>query len=435
MTPEQPAGFAVMCDLQGVVVRVLRDDLALGDRITPGQTLTRLVDRSCLSKALSFLVEVRGQGAAFDWEMNVAAGPTALTLHFTGGAVAETLLIVGAASNQTALQLYAELLRVTNEQANLLRGAVKERVQAEHAQVEVGHSLYDEISRLNNDLVNLQRELAKKNAELEQRVAARTADLSQANAALTQALRVKNEFLSVMSHELRTPLTSVLALAEVLETGVPGQLTDKQRKYIQTIRASGQHLLDLINDVLDFISFDAGRLKLTLGPIAVEELCQGSLKPIQAAAQQKQLKITVNQDSSVEMLWGDSRRLKKMLFKLLDNAAKFTPEGGAIGLDVTGDAAHQEVRFSVWDTGIGITPADQERLFEPFVQLDSRLARLYEGTGMGLALVKRLAEVHGGRVTVESEGVPGKGSRFTVCLPWSEATRLAAQHLTATERA
>ena len=264
---------------------------------------------------------------------------------------------------------------------------------------------------------------ARKQAEIEirqlnEKLQQHVAQLGQANAALTQALKVKNEFLSVMSHELRTPLTAVLGLAETLQMDIYGPVTEKQRRVLQTIQGSGQHLLDLISDVLEFVAVDAGRLELAMGPIAVDELCQDSLKPIQAAVRQKKLQLTVYRDSSVERVRGDDRLLKKILANLLDNAVKFTPTGGALGLDVTGDAARQEVDFSVWDTGIGIAPADQARLFEPFVQLDSRLARLYEGTGLGLALVKRLAEVHGGRVTVESEGVSGEGSRFTVSLPW-----------------
>jgi PAS domain S-box-containing protein len=255
------------------------------------------------------------------------------------------------------------------------------------------------------------------NTDLERRVEVRTAELHQANAALTQALKVKNDFLAVMSHELRTPLTAVLGLAETLQLDIAGSLTEKQRQWLQAIQSSGQHLLDLITDALEFVSVDAGRLQLVIGPVAVDELCETSLQQIQTAAQKKELRVTVNHDASVKMVWGDSRRLTKVLITLLDNAVKFTPAGGTIGLEVRRDAARQETQFSVWDTGIGITPADQGRLFEPFVQVDSRPERQYEGTGMGLALVKRLAKVHGGRVTVESEGVPGKGSRFTVYLP------------------
>ena len=424
MNPEIPAGFAVLCDLQGIVARVLRDNLALGERIAPGQTLTRLVDRGSLSKALSFLVEIKAQGATFDWEMNVAVGETmsdegqsTLTLHFTGGVMAETLLIAGAASSQSALQLYAELLRLTHAPAARLRAAVQERVEAEHTQAEVGHGLYDDISRLNNELVNLQRELAKTNAQLEQRVAARTADLTQSNAALTQALCVQSGFLAAVSHELRTPLAAVLGLAETLQLGIYGPLTECQQKPVAMLLSSGQRLLALVTDVLDYTALEAGAVSLRRADTPVAEICQASLQAVQGVAATRQIRLTCQIAGALATVPADRQRLEQMLVKLLENAIKFTPEGGAVGLDVTGDVGRREVHFTVWDTGIGLAPEDQAGLFEPFTQVDSRLARNYEGAGLGLALVRRLVELHGGQVKAESDG-PGKGSRFTVKLPW-----------------
>jgi signal transduction histidine kinase len=131
--------------------------------------------------------------------------------------------------------------------------------------------------------------------------------------------------------------------------------------------------------------------------------------------------VTIDRDVTVTTVPADARRLRQMLVHLLSNAVKFTPAGGALGVEValSDYTAQREVRFTVWDTGIGVPPADQERIFEPFVQLDSRLSRQYSGSGLGLSVVRRLAELHGGRVLVESEGMPGRGSRFSICLPWS----------------
>ncbi len=257
-------------------------------------------------------------------------------------------------------------------------------------------------------------EVRRLNVELEQRVEARTAELKR-------ALKVKDEFLSIMSHELRTPLTAIMGLSESLRMGIYGPLSDRQANAVGTVYTSGEHLLELITDMLDYVRIDAGQLLPETGPVEVTEVCAASLHTVLPAAQHKQQHLTHKADLNVRLVWGNSRHLMKMLLHLLSNAVKFTPEGGTVSLTVEGDAARGEVRFTVADTGIGIPPAQQARLFEPFQQLDSGLARKYEGTGLGLALVRRLAELYGGRIAVASDGVPGHGAQFTLHLPWKPA--------------
>ena len=276
------------------------------------------------------------------------------------------------------------------------------------------------------DLKNTQTELEALNRELEARVEQRTADvresrdkLSKANAALERASRLKDEFLASMSHELRTPLTGILGLSEALQLETFGTLTERQGKVVREIEASGRHLLDLINDILDLSKIEAGKLELALETCRVAEICQASLSLVKGMAQQKRLNLGFSMNLPEIAVRADARRLKQMLVNLLSNAAKFTPEGGSIGMDVAADYGEKVVRFTVWDKGIGINAEDLGKLFKPFVQLDSGLARQYSGTGLGLSLVKRMAELHGGGVQVES--VPGEGSRFTIVLPWEEA--------------
>ncbi len=237
-----------------------------------------------------------------------------------------------------------------------------------------------------------------------------------ANLELERAMRVKDEFLANMSHELRTPLNSILGISESLIEQVAGPVNEKQDKYLNIISESGHHLLNLINDILDLSKIGAGRLELNISQFSAEALCQSSLRMIKELAHTKQLNVSFHLDEKVKTIHGDERRLKQVLVNLLSNAVKFSPNGQSLGLEVTGNVGENQVTFSVWDTGIGISEEDILRLFKPFVQLDNSLARESGGTGLGLMLVSQLTRLHGGNVTVHSK--PGAGSRFMISLPW-----------------
>ncbi len=257
--------------------------------------------------------------------------------------------------------------------------------------------------------------LSAERNSLARRVDERTADLKQANLELARAARMKDEFLSSMSHELRTPLNGILGLSESLEEGIYGPLTPQQLTPLRSVAEAGHHLLDLINDILDLSKIEAGKLELQPEPVNVSAICEAGLRMVKQVAQQKRLRISLTLESQIAPILADERRLKQMLVNLLGNAVKFTPEGGQIGLEVMSNAATESLRFTVWDTGIGIASDKLNLLFQPFTQIDSSLSRQYNGTGLGLSLVRRLAEMHGGSVGVESE--LGKGSRFYFDLP------------------
>jgi PAS domain S-box-containing protein len=261
--------------------------------------------------------------------------------------------------------------------------------------------------------------LSDERNQLAKRVDERTADLSRANSNLARALRVKDEFLANMSHELRTPLNAILGLSESLSEQVAGPLNEKQQKYLNTINESGHHLLSLINDILDLAKIEAGQISLDINKVDVNSVCQASLRMIKQLAQKKNQEVLFEIDSGLGLMWADERRLKQMMVNLLSNAVKFTPENGKLGLEVHGDQAGNRVLITVWDRGIGISDQDLDRLFRPFVQLDSGLAREATGTGLGLALVAQMARLHGGSVNVDSH--VGEGSRFTIQLPWEPA--------------
>ena len=243
--------------------------------------------------------------------------------------------------------------------------------------------------------------------------------LRLANLEMERAIRLKDEFLANMSHELRTPLTGMLALGENLQEQIYGPLNERQLKILGHVETSSRHLLSLINDLLDLSKIEAGRLDLELQPLIVDDIIYASMHFVKEVAHKKNIELSSQNDQPHAIVVADARRLKQMLVNLLGNAVKFTPDGGRVQLQVTPDTAADEIRFVVHDTGVGIPPEAQARLFQPFTQLDSALARQHEGTGLGLALVKRLAAQHGGSVSVASSGVPGEGSCFTIILPYN----------------
>ncbi|MCB0196979.1 MAG: response regulator [Anaerolineae bacterium] len=257
--------------------------------------------------------------------------------------------------------------------------------------------------------------LEEERSMLAQRVAEQTADLRAANVELAKIARLKDEFLANVSHELRTPLTAILGLCEMLDMGIYGPLNEKQTHSVHNIEESGNHLLDLINDILDLSKVEAHELELQIEPVHIDSVCQASLKLVKQMAYKKQLKVSLVLDSAIDTINADERRLKQILVNLLSNAVKFTLPDGTVGLEVCKNPEREQIDFIVWDTGIGIAPEHQQQLFQPFMQLDNRLSRQHSGTGLGLSLVYRLAHLHHGEVTLESE--VGRGSRFVVSLP------------------
>jgi signal transduction histidine kinase len=239
--------------------------------------------------------------------------------------------------------------------------------------------------------------------------------LFEAKTEAEMANRAKSEFLAIMSHELRTPLNAILGMSDSLQDELYGTVNPKQKECLQAIHSSGQHLLLLIEDILDMSKIEMGKLELTIWEVVIDPLCQACIQRIKAAATAKQLEVFYQVPDNLPLIQADEQRLKQIVINLLNNAVKFTAKGGKIGLEVTHDVEQQRICFTVWDTGIGIAEQDRDKLFKPFVQLDARLSRAYEGTGLGLALVSKLTRLHNGTVSVVSE--LGNGSRFTVSLP------------------
>ena len=258
----------------------------------------------------------------------------------------------------------------------------------------------------------LHEDLQRHAAELERRVAERTAELAVARDHAEEADRLKSAFLATMSHELRTPLNSIIGFTGILLMGLVGPLTCEQEKQLNMVQDSARHLLELINDVLDISKIEAGQIELARDPFDMRTTIQKSLEKIAPLAEKKGLVVTAVIAPPVGQVVGDRRRMEQILINLLSNAVKFT-ERGEVRIETQVEDGWLVTR--VIDTGIGIRPEDLDILFKPFRQVDTGITRQYEGTGLGLFICKRLVESMGGRIQVESEW--GKGSRFVFTLP------------------
>ncbi len=247
-------------------------------------------------------------------------------------------------------------------------------------------------------------------------------ELRDTNTQLAELSRRKSHFLANMSHEIRTPLNSIIGFSEVLRDGTYGPLTPKQAHYLDNIHASGEHLLQLINDILDLSKVEAGKIELHRDTFEASPILEALLSFVRPQATNKNLSLSLEVDPALDLISADLARLRQILLNLLGNAIKFTPAGGSVRVSahrVGGDGkpttAGEWVEIAVTDTGIGIAPEDQARIFEAFEQAEDYDAKRLQGTGLGLAVTKRLVELHGGTITVTSE--PGKGSAFAVRLP------------------
>ena len=255
-------------------------------------------------------------------------------------------------------------------------------------------------------------------------IEARAAELARLNDELAQASRAKDEFLANMSHELRTPLTGILGSAELLRSGVHGELNERQLRTLGILENAGRHLLALLSDVLDLAKIGAGRVSIEPDACTLDEICELALALVRTEARRKGVELAFQGPSAPVRFVADPRRFRQVLANLLSNAVKFTPASGRVELVASADPDSHVLRFEVRDTGAGILPEDLPKLFRPFTQLDARLAREHGGSGLGLSLARGMVELHGGRIDVESE--PGKGSCFSVVLPWQVPERRPA---------
>ena len=314
------------------------------------------------------------------------ANSRALFIGVAAGAIVLALLLGFVLS----WSVIGPIQRIGDRLAAIASGDFSGRVEVENR---------DELGALGANVNRMNEELRRLYTELE------------------AASQHKSEFLANMSHELRTPLNAIIGFSQVLRDEMVGSVNGKQAEYLDDIISSGNHLLSLINDVLDLSKVEAGQVELQMHPFSLREALERGVVMVRERATEEGVRVAFAADPEVDVVDGDERRIKQVIFNLLSNAVKFTPAGGEI--DVSTTRVNGEVRVSVADTGPGIAPEDRERIFEEFQQSETGVG-LHEGTGLGLALSKRFVELHGGRIWLESE--PGHGSTFTFALPAGSST-------------
>jgi diguanylate cyclase (GGDEF)-like protein len=270
------------------------------------------------------------------------------------------------------------------------------------------------------------REIEELKRSLEQRVTGRTEELEKINKELEYANQLKGRFIANMSHELRTPLNSIIGFSDVLLDRTFGDLSENQERYIKNIYNAGKHLLELINNLLDIAKIESGKYEMVYETFLIDDVIDEVVNTMKPLSESKFIEIQTSVGDNISTMTADKVKLKQILYNLLSNAIKFTPEGGMAKVSVAREESPQTyylapvpglefMRFSVQDNGIGISPADRDRIFDEFEQVSSAFTQKYAGVGLGLALTRKLVELHGGMITVESS--PGEGSTFTFLIP------------------
>jgi len=398
MAPAMAAGelgVALLCDRDGTVRQILRDDFDLASLVPVGAGVTDLADAGVREKAQRFLAALQSPHAVVDWEITVPVQGVLVPLHWAGVVTADGLVILVARTRSGLARPSDEFARTDLDQA-VATGAVVdiiETVSAQHAERDDG--LYEDLTRLNNELANLQRELAKKNAQLE------------------RAIVQKDQLLGMVAHDLRNPLGVISGYAEFLADEAAEKLSPDQLEFVAMIKESSGFMLHLIDDLLDITAIEAGHLRLDLAPMRLSTLLQRNVALNSVLAEKKEIRLLLKIVNEVGDVRLDGGKIQQVLNNLLSNACKYSVPGTEVEVRLyrQGD----EAVVAITDQGQGIPADELPSLFTPFQTTSVRGTAGETSTGLGLAIARKIVAGHGGRIWVESE--VGRGSTFSFSLP------------------
>lgn len=386
-------GLALRCDESGTIHEVVCDTLVTGAEV--GTAFLQCLAPESRDKGSEFLRNLRSQQAAFNWELTVTGpGGSQSPLHFGGAVTGSQMLIVGARNRAEVSRFYEELLEIQNEQVNALRSSLKELSVQNRAQFERDFEHYEELTRLNSELTNIQRELAKKNVEL------------------TRLNEQKTYFLGMASHDLRNPLNVIQTYSDLLLQEAGPALTEEQIEYVEVIRTRSEFMLGLITNFLDFSALEAGQMSLDLQPVDIEALLHSLTRAQAPVAIRKQVRLSL-QVGELPLVTLDPARFEQVFANLVGNAVKFSPPGSEVKIrcELDGD----KICFSVEDQGPGLSREERQALFRAFQRGTAIGVGGDRSYGLGLSIVQRLVQRHGGDIRVESE--PGRGACFSATFP------------------
>jgi len=411
-------------------ILVVDDDTGMREFLTFALTSEGYAVVSAVNgdEALAIL-QKRSQGTAtgveidltiMDIKMPAPGGIEVLRRFRKADPDAVVVLITGYASLETATQAvrygaYDYLTKPLTDVTELLtivqRGLNRRRMLVNN------RKLLSQLRRAYEENLRLLEEMQALNRDLETRILDRTQELERANRRLLGLDRLKSELLANVSHELYTPLNAVIGFCQALLDGVHGSLLDGQTRLVTSIQESGNRLKNNFDDLIDMARLSANEVAIYPQSVHLTPILEGMKALVERSAEEKEIDVTIEVAPPVETVWADETKLKRMLYELLSNALRFTPAGGRVTLHAALYPAEQphELRLAVSDTGIGIPEDELEEIFDSFRQVDSSLSRRFGGLGLGLAIVRHYAELHGGRVWADSE--PGSGSTFTLALP------------------
>ena len=389
MTKSLRLGVALRLDEAGDIEEVLVDGFALTEGSPRG--FVEILTPASAEKARLFLERIRSERAAFDWELTVSYAGRLTVLTFSGRLQDDgTIVVVGGRSARDIERMYDDLLRINNEQANLLRSTVLELSSMKRRPTET----IDEMMELNNELASLQRELARQNVTLER---------------LNQQ---KNQLLGMVAHDLRNPLGVVAGYARTMMEGLAGPTTERQQRFLERIARTSEHMLRMVDDLVDLSSIESGRVELERRELDLAAMLADAVALNRVLAERKGIAIELDVTGTLTVT-ADGGKLRQVVDNLLSNAVKYSHEDTTVRVEAR--VTDPVVQVSVEDQGQGIPEAELARLFEPFGRTSVKGTAGEKSTGLGLAIVKRILEAHDGTIEVQSE--VGVGSTFRFTLP------------------
>jgi signal transduction histidine kinase len=398
---DQNNGFTIVCDQAGQIKKLLRDSIGFSAVSPEGKLVFSFIHSDSRQRFLDFLNEVKKKKVAFLYQIDLILGDNILPFVF-GGVYSDPEVLIVASSNKTELfELINQIQEINNEQANTIRMLIKEKFDIEKKKKEEDNRIYNDITSLNNELINLQRELARKNAEL------------------VHLNDLKNKFLGMAAHDLRNPIGIIYSYSDFLIDEAKDVLSSEHQEFLDIINTSAQFMLALIDDLLDISRIESGRIDLHQELFPIEQLMSKIVGLNRVLAQKKNIGIDLIVNKPGLIVNADGPKLEQVFNNLISNAIKFSIAATVIKVEISG--SENSVIIDVRDQGQGIPEAELDKLFKPFQKTSVKSTGGEKSTGLGLSIAKRIVEAHKGVIRVESK--VGEGTTFYVELPLAVGSR------------